>query len=132
MTIKEIDATILIASQNGKIAITNLIVNMIRTMIGNGGEIEMGGERRTNGRVVDGLARREIRVRGKIDDKSVYILEGMGFANAVNIKNTCYHGIEFSKTKFTCPPNYPMLPPQLQITRVFASHHPLALLIIRS
>jgi len=88
--IEEIDGTILIASQNGKNEITILIVNMIRTMIGNDGEIGMLGRGVRMGviRGVDGLLRREVGVRGKIDDKGVYILEGMGFAHAVNIKNT--------------------------------------------
>ena len=88
--IEEIDGTILIASQNGKNEISILIVNMIRTMIRNDGEIGMVGRGVRMGviRGVDGLLRREAGVRGKIDDKGVYILEGMGFANAVNIKNT--------------------------------------------
>src|SRR5271170_1175634 len=88
--IEEIDGTILIASQNGKNEITILIVNMSRTMIGNDGEIGMVGRGVRMGviRGVDGLLRQEVVVRGKIDDKGVYILAGMGFANAVNIKNT--------------------------------------------
>jgi hypothetical protein len=90
--IEEIDGTILIASQNGKNEITILIVNMILTTIGNDGEIGMVGRGVRMGVIkgVDGLLRREAGVRGKIDDKRVYILEGMGFANAVavNIKNT--------------------------------------------
>ena len=68
-TIEEIHGTILIASQNGKNEITILIVNMIRTMIGNDGEVGMAGREVPTGviRGVDGPVQRG--VRGKRKDR---------------------------------------------------------------
>lgn len=73
-----IDGTILIASRNEKIGITILIGNMTLTMIGNDGKNGRGREVRTEViEGVDGLVRRGVGVRGKID-RGRFIYPGIG------------------------------------------------------